>query len=110
VAKSAEGPPPIVDFKTNLRRKWNTGVRSELKRGLSKHLTALKRELRAYGLRDRSRFSSNLPARSGFIASLRKKRERPSTLTEETKMAWTTPEIVEVCVGMEITSYSSAEI
>jgi len=25
-------------------------------------------------------------------------------------MAWTTPEIVEVCVGMEITSYESAEI
>ncbi len=25
-------------------------------------------------------------------------------------MAWTTPVIVEVCVGMEITSYSSAEI
>jgi len=29
--------------------------------------------------------------------------------TEE-KMAWTTPVIVEVCVGMEITSYESAEI
>ncbi|OAI31835.1 pyrroloquinoline quinone biosynthesis protein PqqA [Methylosinus sp. R-45379] len=25
-------------------------------------------------------------------------------------MAWTTPVIVEVCVGMEITSYESAEI
>jgi len=25
-------------------------------------------------------------------------------------MAWTTPTIVEVCVGMEITAYSSAEI
>jgi len=25
-------------------------------------------------------------------------------------MAWTTPEIVEVCVGMEVTSYESAEI
>ncbi|MCC3247160.1 pyrroloquinoline quinone precursor peptide PqqA [Methylocystis sp. WRRC1] len=25
-------------------------------------------------------------------------------------MAWTTPVIVEVCVGMEVTSYSSAEI
>jgi coenzyme PQQ precursor peptide PqqA len=30
--------------------------------------------------------------------------------TEETPMAWTTPVIVEVCVGMEITSYESAEI
>lgn len=30
--------------------------------------------------------------------------------TEETNMAWTTPVIVEVCVGMEITSYESAEI
>jgi coenzyme PQQ precursor peptide PqqA len=25
-------------------------------------------------------------------------------------MAWTTPTIVEVCVGMEVTAYSSAEI
>jgi coenzyme PQQ precursor peptide PqqA len=25
-------------------------------------------------------------------------------------MAWTTPEIIEVCVGMEVTSYASAEI
>ncbi|MGH6676907.1 MAG: pyrroloquinoline quinone precursor peptide PqqA [Xanthobacteraceae bacterium] len=25
-------------------------------------------------------------------------------------MAWTTPTVVEVCVGMEVTSYSSAEI
>ena len=25
-------------------------------------------------------------------------------------MAWTTPRIVEVCVGMEVTSYESAEI
>jgi len=30
--------------------------------------------------------------------------------TEETTMAWTTPVIVEVCVGMEITAYESAEI
>jgi len=25
-------------------------------------------------------------------------------------MAWTTPVIVEVCVGMEVTAYESAEI
>ncbi|MHB8885134.1 pyrroloquinoline quinone precursor peptide PqqA [Methylovirgula sp. HY1] len=25
-------------------------------------------------------------------------------------MAWTTPSICEVCVGMEVTSYASAEI
>jgi coenzyme PQQ precursor peptide PqqA len=25
-------------------------------------------------------------------------------------MAWTTPTLVEVCVGMEVTSYESAEI
>jgi coenzyme PQQ precursor peptide PqqA len=25
-------------------------------------------------------------------------------------MAWTTPEICEVCVGMEVTSYESAEV
>jgi coenzyme PQQ precursor peptide PqqA len=29
---------------------------------------------------------------------------------EEMHMAWTAPVIVEVCVGMEITSYESAEI
>ncbi|MGH6817928.1 MAG: pyrroloquinoline quinone precursor peptide PqqA [Methylovirgula sp.] len=28
----------------------------------------------------------------------------------EENMAWTTPTVVEVCVGMEVTSYSSAEI
>jgi coenzyme PQQ precursor peptide PqqA len=31
------------------------------------------------------------------------------TLKEMT-MAWTTPEICEVCVGMEVTAYASAEI
>ncbi|WP_244613179.1 pyrroloquinoline quinone precursor peptide PqqA [Methylosinus sp. Ce-a6] len=30
--------------------------------------------------------------------------------TEEMNMAWTAPVIVEICVGMEITSYESAEI
>ncbi|MGO9135457.1 MAG: pyrroloquinoline quinone precursor peptide PqqA [Methylovirgula sp.] len=25
-------------------------------------------------------------------------------------MAWTTPSVTEVCVGMEVTSYASAEI
>jgi coenzyme PQQ precursor peptide PqqA len=25
-------------------------------------------------------------------------------------MSWTTPEVCEVCVGMEVTSYESAEI
>jgi coenzyme PQQ precursor peptide PqqA len=29
---------------------------------------------------------------------------------EEHIMAWTTPVVSEVCVGMEVTSYSSAEI
>jgi coenzyme PQQ precursor peptide PqqA len=29
---------------------------------------------------------------------------------EENAMAWSTPQIVEVCVGMEVTSYVSAEI
>ncbi len=34
----------------------------------------------------------------------------PKFQTEEMTMAWTTPVIVEVCVGMEVTAYSSAEI
>jgi len=29
---------------------------------------------------------------------------------EEVTMTWTTPTVEEVCVGMEITSYESAEI
>ena len=29
---------------------------------------------------------------------------------EESYMTWTAPVIVEVCVGMEVTSYESAEI
>ncbi len=32
------------------------------------------------------------------------------TCWKEINMAWTTPEVTEVCVGMEVTSYESAEI
>jgi coenzyme PQQ precursor peptide PqqA len=42
-----------------------------------------------------------LPARYSF--------ERHAMLEEET-MTWTTPTVEEVCVGMEVTSYESAEI
>ena len=31
-------------------------------------------------------------------------------LQREWNMAWTTPVVEEVCVGMEVTSYSSAEV
>jgi coenzyme PQQ precursor peptide PqqA len=31
------------------------------------------------------------------------------TITKEGKMAWSTPRVVEICVGMEVTSYESAE-
>jgi coenzyme PQQ precursor peptide PqqA len=30
--------------------------------------------------------------------------------SEEQAMTWTTPQISEVCIGMEVTSYESAEI
>jgi coenzyme PQQ precursor peptide PqqA len=30
--------------------------------------------------------------------------------SRERNMSWTTPVIVEVCIGMEVTSYVSAEI
>jgi coenzyme PQQ precursor peptide PqqA len=33
---------------------------------------------------------------------------REKTMTEST--VWTTPEACEICVGMEVTSYMSAEI
>jgi coenzyme PQQ precursor peptide PqqA len=38
----------------------------------------------------------------GGIATLKHSRGK--------KMAWTTPVIIEVCIGMEVTSYASAEI
>jgi len=34
----------------------------------------------------------------------------PPPLVKERNMSWTAPVIVEVCIGMEITSYVSAEI
>ncbi|SRR5208282_4882442 len=33
-----------------------------------------------------------------------------STRSRERNMSWTTPVIVEVCIGMEVTSYVSAEL
>jgi coenzyme PQQ precursor peptide PqqA len=55
--------------------------------------------------------SSNLPRRRTLKSPGEKSRKRPTeSQLEEMTMAWTTPVIVEVCVGMEVTSYSSAEI
>ncbi|WP_374305999.1 pyrroloquinoline quinone precursor peptide PqqA [Methylocella sp.] len=34
----------------------------------------------------------------------------PAFATQEVTMAWNTPVATEVCVGMEVTSYASAEI
>jgi coenzyme PQQ precursor peptide PqqA len=34
----------------------------------------------------------------------------PWPTLRERNMSWTTPVIVEVCIGMEVTSYVSAEI
>jgi coenzyme PQQ precursor peptide PqqA len=31
-------------------------------------------------------------------------------MIREGNMSWTTPVVVEVCIGMEVTSYASAEI
>jgi len=33
-----------------------------------------------------------------------------NSMLEEDTMTWTTPTVEEVCVGMEVTSYESAEI
>jgi coenzyme PQQ precursor peptide PqqA len=41
---------------------------------------------------------------------MRQRPERASSSNGGSDMAWTAPVIVEVCVGMEITSYESAEI
>jgi coenzyme PQQ precursor peptide PqqA len=32
------------------------------------------------------------------------------TTIAEDRMAWTTPQITEICIGMEVTSYLSAEV
>ncbi|WP_298357559.1 pyrroloquinoline quinone precursor peptide PqqA [Rhodoblastus sp.] len=40
-------------------------------------------------------------------ASARKKHDTEEIMTE---VIWTTPEACEICVGMEVTSYMSAEI
>jgi coenzyme PQQ precursor peptide PqqA len=37
-------------------------------------------------------------------------RDAASIATRRQFMTWTTPEIIEVCVGMEITAYEAAEI
>ncbi|WP_370568568.1 pyrroloquinoline quinone precursor peptide PqqA [Methylocystis sp. Sn-Cys] len=52
--------------------------------------------------------SSNLP--QPIKRPTRAGSSRQSSNSEDIDMAWTTPVIVEVCVGMEVTSYSSAEI
>ena len=52
---------------------------------------------------------SNLPDCSADEAG-KQEQGAAAFQTEEMTMAWTTPEIVEVCVGMEVTAYSSAEI
>jgi len=44
------------------------------------------------------------------VATANGRRDEASFMQLEETMAWTTPTIVEVCVGMEITAYSSAEI
>ncbi|MBX9846461.1 MAG: pyrroloquinoline quinone precursor peptide PqqA [Xanthobacteraceae bacterium] len=33
----------------------------------------------------------------------------PTTTAEETNMAWTTPTLVEICIGLEINGYLPAE-
>jgi len=35
---------------------------------------------------------------------------KPMTQKGSTNMAWTTPKIVEICVGLEINSYACAEV
>jgi len=72
-------------------------------------------ELRGKGLHATQSSSSNLPAHAAKQECSEKRDETLASkgrflLTEEMNMAWTTPVIVEVCVGMEITSYESAEI
>lgn len=62
-------------------------------------------ELRGGRVHDIAPASSNLPAVRPHTS-----REQPRVPTGGNEMAWTTPVIVEVCVGMEITSYESAEI
>jgi coenzyme PQQ precursor peptide PqqA len=49
--------------------------------------------------------------RNLFRVRKRLRRTHRNTLMEaEADMTWTTPVITEICVGMEVTSYLSAEI
>jgi len=41
---------------------------------------------------------------------LARNRKETTTKDAEADMTWTTPEITEICIGMEVTSYLSAEI
>lgn len=47
-----------------------------------------------------------------YISQCQERREIPPRLwkLKELAMAWTAPVVTEVCVGMEVTSYESAEI
>jgi coenzyme PQQ precursor peptide PqqA len=35
---------------------------------------------------------------------------RPPDVRKDTRMAWTTPTLVEICIGLEINGYLPAEI
>jgi coenzyme PQQ precursor peptide PqqA len=47
--------------------------------------------------------------RSRELRCAARKDRRPERHRKEDQMAWTTPRIVEVTIGMEVTSYESAE-
>jgi len=38
------------------------------------------------------------------------KTPRPETSFKENAMSWTTPVVVEICAGLEVTAYLSAEM
>jgi coenzyme PQQ precursor peptide PqqA len=52
--------------------------------------------------------ASTAPRRTRYIPQ--KTANEPQRRNTMTEMTWTTPEACEVCVGMEVTSYMSAEI
>jgi coenzyme PQQ precursor peptide PqqA len=47
---------------------------------------------------------------AAYIIGSQRPRSGSSDSVRERSMAWTTPVLTEVCVGMEVTSYASAEI
>ena len=65
--------------------------------------------LEAYGNVKRGGASSRLPERQRVLYFSTDGRSGRPGKNKETTMAWTTPTLVEICIGLEINGYLPAE-